>query len=161
MPKVIIYTDGSCLKNPGGNGGWAAILRHEASSSEREISGGMATTTNNRMEITAVLEGLKCLKVPCEVTVVTDSQYVSNSITKGWVFNWAKKGWRDDKGKPRLNTDLWKQMLELLNYHKVHIQWIRGHQGHRENERCDRLAKAAAESGSLPVDQGYLESIAH
>lgn len=155
LTKVTIYTDGSCLSNPGGPGGWAAILSHEASGSRKEISGGMDCTTNNRMEISAVLEALKFLNRPCEVTVVTDSQYVGNSISKGWIYGWAKKGWVDKKGKPRLNSDLWKEMLTQLGRHRVSVHWIRGHQGHPENERCDELAKARAMSGSLPKDPGY------
>ncbi len=127
----------------------------EASGVRKEIKGGLACTTNNRMEISAVLEALKLLKVPCEVTVVTDSQYVRNSVAKGWVHGWARKGWKDEKGRPRLNADLWKLMLEQLERHKVTISWIRGHQGHPENERCDELARGVAEGGALPRDEGY------
>lgn len=157
LTRVILYTDGSCLKNPG-RGGWAAILTTEDGRAEKVISGGLDRTTNNRMEITAVLEGLKLLKRPCQVTVITDSQYVANSISKRWVWGWARRGWRDKEGKPRLNTDLWQEMLMLLDRHKVTMCWIRGHAGHPQNERCDELAKAAASQPNLPVDKAYLDS---
>ena len=153
---VTIYTDGSCLSNPGGPGGWAAILIHDKTGTRRELSGGMAATTNNRMEITAVLEALKALKRPCLVTLYTDSQYVGNSISKGWIKGWERMGWVDKKThKPRLNADLWKEMLVQLARHAIKVQWIRGHQGQEENERCDELAKACAMQEGLPLDPGY------
>ncbi len=158
-PKVTIYTDGSCLKNPGGPGGWAALLRLEGTEHEKLLSGGLARTTNNRMEIMAVLMALRALKKPCEVTVVTDSQYVSNSISKGWLASWAKKNFRDSKGKPRLNEDLWRQMLEELQRHKVTLRWIEGHAGHPENELCDQTARAAASAGNLAPDTGYAATL--
>ena len=153
--KVTIYTDGSCLSNPGGPGGWAAILVHEGTGTRKEISGGRASTTNNRMEIMAVLESLKVLTRPCAVDIYTDSQYVSNSITKGWLMSWQKNGWVDKKKKPRLNADLWKEMITELARHKVTLHWIRGHQGHPENERCDELAKSRAMEDGLSDDPGF------
>ena len=141
MKNVEIFTDGACKGNPG-PGGWGAILRY--GTSEKEISGGAADTTNNKMELTAVIEALRCLKEPCAVTVISDSTYVCNSINKGWINNWKAKNWVKN-GKPVPNSDLWKQLLELLAIHKVKFVWVRGHDGHPENERCDRLAVAAAE----------------
>ncbi len=141
MKAVEIFTDGACSGNPG-PGGWGAVLRY--GTAEKEISGGEAHTTNNRMEMTAVIEALKCLKEPCSVSLCTDSQYVCNSINKGWVKNWQAQNWVR-KGEPVPNTDLWKELLALLSRHSVEFKWVRGHNGHPENERCDRLAVAAAE----------------
>lgn len=142
MKKVEIFTDGACKGNPG-PGGWGAILRY--GTAEKEISGGEKSTTNNRMEISAVLEALKCLKEPCEVTLYSDSQYVCNAINKGWAKKWRANNWMRNKTDPALNVDLWKEMLELCDKHKMTIVWVKGHAGHPENERCDRLAVAAAE----------------
>lgn len=137
MKKVLIFTDGACSGNPG-PGGWGAVLRY--GSTEKELSGGEAQTTNNRMELTACIEALKALKEPCDVTLTTDSQYVANGITKGWAESWRKNGWKKADKKPALNSDLWQELLELINKHTVEIIWIKGHAGHPENERCDRLA---------------------
>lgn len=141
VKNVEIFTDGACKGNPG-PGGWGAILRYGGA--EKEISGGAPDTTNNKMELSAVIEALKCLKEPCAVTVYSDSTYVCNSINNGWVKNWKAKNWVN-KGKPVPNTDLWKELLELLSKHRVAFEWVRGHNGHPENERCDRLAVAQAE----------------
>ncbi len=137
MKKVQLFTDGACSGNPGA-GGWGAILRF--GSAEKELSGGEKETTNNRMELTAVIMGLSALKEPCEVTLVTDSKYVADGITKGWAESWQKNGWRKADKKPALNPDLWEKLLELIKIHKVEINWVKGHAGHPENERCDRLA---------------------
>ncbi|MBQ6847682.1 MAG: ribonuclease HI [Clostridia bacterium] len=137
MKKVQLFTDGACSGNPG-VGGWGAILRF--GEAEKELSGGEEKTTNNRMELTAVIEGLSALKEPCAVTLVTDSKYVADGITKGWAESWRKNGWRKADKKPALNPDLWGQLLDLLSVHKVEIIWVKGHAGHPENERCDRLA---------------------
>ena len=137
MKKVELFTDGACSGNPGA-GGWGAILRF--GSAEKELSGGEKETTNNRMELTAVIMGLSALKEPCEVKLVTDSKYVADGITKGWAESWQKNGWRKADKKPALNTDLWEKLLELIKIHKVEINWVKGHAGHPENERCDRLA---------------------
>ncbi len=142
MKKVELFTDGACSGNPG-PGGWGTILRFAGH--EKELSGGEADTTNNRMEMTAIIEGLKALKEPCEVTVTSDSQYVCNAINKGWAEKWQKNNWiKSDKTKAK-NPDLWTDLLSLLKIHKVRIIWVKGHNDHPENERCDRLAVAAAE----------------
>lgn len=137
MKKIEIYADGSCLNNPG-VGGWAAVLIYNERI--KEISGAHEYTTNNRMELTAVIEALKCLKYPCEVTITTDSRYVVDSINKNWLSSWQKRGWKKADGKPVLNDDLWKELLTQLNCHKITFQWIKGHAGHKFNERCDFLA---------------------
>ncbi|MBO5463562.1 MAG: ribonuclease HI [Clostridia bacterium] len=142
MKKVEIFTDGACSGNPG-PGGWGAILR--CNGSEKELSGGEKDTTNNRMELTAVISALKALKYPCEVTVTTDSKYVYESVTKGWVYSWQKNGWRKADKKPALNPDLWSELLTLLDMHNVTFVWVKGHNEHPENERCDRLAVAECE----------------
>ena len=142
MKKVFIFTDGACSGNPG-PGGWGTILRF--GEHEKELSGGEANTTNNRMELTAVIEGLKALKEPCEVELTSDSQYVCNGINKGWAKKWRQNNWiKSDKTKAK-NPELWGELLDLLEKHKVSIIWVRGHNGHPENERCDALAVAAAE----------------
>lgn len=137
MKHIDIYTDGACSGNPG-PGGWGAILRYNGV--EKELSGSLAETTNNRMELTAVISALGALKEPCEVTVYTDSKYVCDAITKGWVYSWKRNGWKKADKKPALNSDLWEQMLTLLKTHKTEFIWLKGHAGHPENERCDRLA---------------------
>ena len=142
MKQVQIFTDGACQGNPG-PGGWGAILRYQGR--EREISGGEAQTTNNRMELRAVIEAFSLLKEPCEVTLCSDSRYVCDAIEKGWAKSWKRNGWRKADKKPALNSDLWERLLELLTVHRVTVAWVRGHDGHPENERCDRLAVAAAE----------------
>ncbi len=137
MKKIEIFTDGACSGNPG-KGGWGAILRF--GEYQKELSGGEKNTTNNRMELTAVIEALKALKEPCEVVITTDSKYVSDAVTLGWAENWRKNGWKKADKKPALNIDLWEQLLELLAQHKVTFNWVKGHAGHIENERCDQLA---------------------
>lgn len=137
MKEVKIYTDGACSGNPG-KGGWAAILVY--GNNEKELVGGCEETTNNRMELSAVIEALKALKEPCEVYLTTDSKYVCDSITKGWVYNWEKNNWKKADKKPALNVDLWKAFLPLLENHKVTFNWVKGHNGHPYNERCDELA---------------------
>lgn len=140
MKKVELFTDGACSGNPG-PGGWGAILRFHGK--EKELSGGDPQTTNNRMELTAVIEGLAALKEPCEVTLTSDSKYVLDALLKGWVYSWKKNGWKKADKKPALNVDLWERLLALLEVHKVDYRWVHGHQGHPENERCDALAVAA------------------
>ena len=139
MKKVEIFTDGACSGNPG-PGGWGAILR--CGNTEKELSGGEKDTTNNRMELTAVISALKALKYPCDVNVTTDSKYVYESVTKGWVYSWKKNGWRKADKKPALNPDLWEELLVLLDIHNVSFTWVKGHNEHPENERCDKLAVA-------------------
>lgn len=140
---VELFTDGACSGNPG-KGGWGAVLRY--GQSERELSGGEKSTTNNRMELTAVIMGLKALKEPCHVTLTTDSKYVSDGLSKGWARSWQKNGWRKADKKPALNPDLWEELLRLADIHDVDIVWVKGHAGHPENERCDRLAVKAYEN---------------
>ena len=137
MKNVEIFTDGACSGNPG-PGGWGAILRYNGR--EKELSGGEKNTTNNRMELTAVIKALGSLKEPCRVTLTTDSKYVSDAVNQGWVLSWQKNGWRKADKKPALNTDLWQILLDLLEIHDVKIVWVKGHAGHPENERCDALA---------------------
>lgn len=154
MQEITIYTDGSCLGNPG-PGGWAAVLRLNGSEHCREFSGGYALTTNNRMEIMGVLEALAALKEPCTVTLYTDSQYVCNAVEKGWLWSWKKKNWIKSDKKPVKNIDLWQKMIPLLMTHKVTFKWLRGHSGHAENERCDVLAREFASQRNLPPDTGF------
>lgn len=154
MKNVQAFTDGSCLGNPG-PGGWAAVLR--CNGAERELSGGFAPTTNNRMEILAVIEALLTLKEPCSVDMHTDSQYVCNAVEKRWLAGWRRNGWKTSDKKPVKNRDLWERLLPLLETHKVRFHWVRGHSGHPENERCDVLARTQASRRGLPPDTGYTE----
>ena len=140
MTAVEIFTDGACKGNPG-PGGWGAILR--MGHHEKELSGGDPATTNNRMEMSAVIEALKALKEPCEVRLHTDSRYVIDGITK-WIFGWQKNGWKNSQKKPVLNADLWLELLESRSRHRIDWIWVKGHDGHPENERADRLASDAA-----------------
>ena len=137
MKHVDIFTDGACSGNPG-PGGWAAILRYKGH--EKTLSGGEAQTTNNRMELTAVLQALSTLREPCEVTLVSDSKYVIDGLSRGWAAAWKRNGLRKADKEPALNPDLWDALLQQAARHSVTYQWIHGHQGHAENERCDRLA---------------------
>ena len=137
IKTVEMFSDGACSGNPG-PGGYGVILR--VAGREKELSGGEAMTTNNRMELLGVIEGLSALKEPCRVVLTTDSRYVVDSVTKGWVYGWKKKGWIKSDKKPALNVDLWEKLLPLLEKHDVTFNWVKGHAGHPENERCDRLA---------------------
>lgn len=141
IKSVEIFTDGACSGNPG-PGGYGVVLRFKAGDKtfEKELSGGEKDTTNNRMELLGVITGLSALKEPCKVTLTTDSKYVCDSVTKGWVYGWKKKGWIKSDKKPALNVDLWEKLLPLLEKHEVTFVWVKGHAGHPENERCDRLA---------------------
>ena len=141
MRHVEIFTDGACSGNPG-PGGFGVILRF--GTAEKELSGGEPSTTNNRMELMAAITGLRALKEPCSVTLYSDSQYVVNGITKGWAKKWKANGWRRSNKEPALNPELWDELLTLCERHQVTFQWVRGHNGHAENERCDRLAVAGA-----------------
>ena len=139
MKKVSIYTDGACSGNPG-KGGWGAVLVYNGT--EKEMSGFEAETTNNRMELTAVIRALAALREPCLVTLTTDSKYVCDAVTKGWVYGWQRKGWRKADGKPALNVDLWQQLLPELKRHDVRLHWVKGHAENEKNNRCDQLAVA-------------------
>lgn len=142
MKEIEIYTDGSCKKNPG-PGGWGAILVYGGR--EKELCGGERDTTNNRMELTAVISALEALKEECKVTITTDSKYVSDGITKGWAKSWKAKGWKKADKSPALNPDLWDRLLSLCDKHEVKFVWVKGHAGHPYNERCDALAQGEAE----------------
>ena len=135
--RVEIFTDGACSGNPG-PGGYGAILR--VGEHVKELSGGEANTTNNRMELMGVISALSALKYPCDVVLTTDSKYVVDSVTKGWARGWKAKGWIKSDKKPALNVDLWEKLLDLLDVHNVRFVWVKGHAGHPENERCDELA---------------------
>ena len=152
LPAVTIYTDGACSGNPG-PGGWSAILVSGAH--RKELASGYRRTTNNRMELLAVIEGLAALKGRSQVTIWSDSKYVVEAIEKGWAKNWRRNGWRKADKKPALNVDLWERLLALLDQHQVRFTWLRGHDGHDENERADRLAVAAIQSGDLAIDAPY------
>ncbi len=151
-PHVTIYTDGACSGNPG-PGGYGVVMLF--GDKRQELAQGYRLTTNNRMELTAVIVALERLNRPCKVTVYSDSQYVVDSITKRWVHGWKRNGWRKSNKKPALNVDLWQRILPLLEQHEVEMKWVRGHNNNVENERCDRLAVAATQSGDLLVDAGF------
>ena len=140
MKCVKIYTDGACSGNPG-RGGWGVVLKY--GSAVKEISGCDDATTNNRMELMAAIQALYALREPCEVVLTTDSQYLVNGIEKGWAKDWKANGWRKSNKKPAQNSDLWDELLSLLEVHTVKFMWIKGHNGHPENERCDQLAVEA------------------
>ena len=137
MKIVTLYTDGACSGNPG-PGGWGAIL--EFKGTEKELSGGAPQTTNNRMELTAVIEGLKALKEPCIVELYSDSKYVIDALSKGWAVSWQQKGWRKADKKPALNPDLWEELLTLVSKHELRYHWVKGHADNPKNNRCDELA---------------------
>lgn len=137
MKTVKIFTDGACSGNPGA-GGWGAILEYNGF--KKELSGGEALTTNNRMELTAVIKALEALKEPCHTVITTDSKYVCDSMQRGWARSWQKNGWKKANKEQALNIDLWERLLELDDTHKIEFIWVKGHAGHPENERCDELA---------------------
>ena len=143
MKTVSIYTDGACSGNPG-PGGWGAVLRYGAH--EKGLSGGARETTNNRMELTAVIEALRLLKEPCAVELYSDSKYVVDALAKGWVYGWRKRGWVKSDKKPALNVDLWEQLLPLIARHDVRYHWVKGHAEYEYNNRCDALAVKASQS---------------
>jgi ribonuclease HI len=151
-PRVTIYTDGSALGNPG-PGGYGTVLMMD--DHRKELSGGFRLTTNNRMEILAVIKGLEALQERCHVELYSDSQYVINGIIKGWAKKWKSKGWMRNKTDKAVNPDLWDQLLTQVGRHDVAFNWVRGHTGVEENERADRLAVGAAEASGLAVDEGY------
>lgn len=151
MKKIQLFTDGSCLGNPG-PGGFGAVLRY--GKHEKQLSQGFKLTTNNRMELLAAIAGLEALNERCEVSLTTDSQYVKNGINQ-WIKNWKKKGWITSDRKPVKNVDLWKRLDAACEKHKVEWHWVKGHAGHAENELCDELARSAAQSNNLLEDKGY------
>jgi ribonuclease HI len=149
---VTIYTDGGCLGNPG-PGGYGVVLR--CGSHEKHLSGGFRQTTNNRMEIMAAIVALETLKFPCSVTLHSDSKYLVDAMTLGWVERWQANGWRRNKKEKAVNVDLWKRLLTACRPHRVKFVWVRGHAGHKYNEICDALATKAASGTDLPVDEEY------
>lgn len=157
MMKVTIYTDGSARGNPDGPGGYGALLRYidgRGNVHEREYSAGYKRTTNNRMELMAAIVGLEALKKPCEVTLVSDSKYLTDAFNQNWVGGWLRNGWHNSQKQPVKNTDLWKRLLAAKEPHQVTFQWVKGHAGHPENERCDELATTAADGEDLLDDFG-------
>lgn len=158
--NVTIYTDGSARGNPG-NGGYGAVLSYTNPAGEqfvRELSGGYARTTNNRMELLAAIVALEALNRPCTVELHSDSQYLVNAFNKHWIEGWQKRGWKTAAKKPVKNIDLWQRLLKALEPHRVTFIWVKGHVGNELNERCDALATAAADSGKLDVDAGFTEA---
>lgn len=142
MKTVYLYTDGACSGNPG-PGGYGAILKYN--NYVKELSGGEPNTTNNRMELMAVIKGLEALTERCHVVLTSDSKYVIDALEKGWAVGWRQKGWMRTKNEKALNPDLWDTLLKLVEYHEVEYRWVKGHAGHPENERCDAMAVAAIE----------------
>ncbi len=154
---VKIYTDGSARGNPDGPGGYGTILHYTDTRGQlhiREFSQGYQKTTNNRMELMAAIVGLEALTRPCEVELYSDSQYLVNAFNQHWIDSWIRKGWKRGKNEPVKNTDLWKRLLEAKKPHQVTFHWVKGHDGHPENERCDELATTAADGNNLLVDPG-------
>ena len=157
MTRITMYTDGAARGNPDGPGGYGTILSFVDSKGQehiRELSAGYQKTTNNRMEMMAVIAGLEALNRPCEITVYSDSQYVVKAFNEHLLDGWIKKGWKRGKNEPVKNVDLWKRMLAAKEPHQVSFQWVKGHNGHPQNERCDELATTAADGTGLLVDEG-------
>lgn len=152
-PHVLLYTDGGAEPNPG-RGGYGSILTYNGK--KKEFSAGFKMTTNNRMELLAVISGLQKLKVPSKVTVYSDSRYVVDGIEKGWAKSWRAKNWMRNKKEKAVNSDLWARLLDLLDLHEVNFHWVKGHAGHPENERCDVLASIAMRGRDLKDDPGYI-----
>lgn len=152
LKPVVIYSDGACTGNPG-PGGYGTVLLY--GDRRQELSGGYRRTTNNRMEMMAAIAGLEALNQPCQVTLYSDSKYLVDAVTKGWAVRWQANGWMRNKKDKAVNPDLWQRLLELCQRHQVDFRWVKGHAGIPENERCDRLAVAAARQRQLPPDDGY------
>lgn len=155
MEKVVIYTDGAARGNPDGPGGYGVVLQYvdaNGSMHEREKSAGYRRTTNNRMELMAAIVGLESLNRPCEVELYSDSRYLTDAFNRHWIDSWQKKGWKKSDKQPVKNRDLWERLLQAMNPHRVTFHWVRGHNGHPENERCDYLATSAADGTDLLED---------
>ncbi len=156
--QVTIYTDGSARGNPDGPGGYGAVLQYtdpKGQLHEMELSQGYVQTTNNRMELMAAIAGLEALNRPCEVTLYSDSQYLVKAFNDNWIDGWLQRGWRNAQKKPVKNVDLWQRLLKAKEPHQVTFVWVKGHDGHPGNERCDRLATSAADGDDLIVDEGF------
>ena len=156
---VKIFTDGAARGNPEGPGGYGAILQYvdqKGMLHEKELSGGYVKTTNNRMELMAVIAGLEALNRPCRVEVISDSKYVTDAFNQHWIDSWLKKNWKRGKNEDVKNVDLWKRLLKAAEQHKITFTWVKGHDGHPENERCDVLATSAADGDGLLVDPGVM-----
>ena len=154
MKKIEIFTDGACSGNPG-RGGYGVILSYNGV--KKEISEGFESTTNNRMELLAAIKGLEALKEPCEVTLYSDSKYLVDAINKNWIDSWQKNGWKNSKKEPVKNRELFERLIALLKKHTVEFCWVKGHDGHEENERCDFLATSAASGENLSIDKDYVK----
>ncbi|PIE69142.1 MAG: ribonuclease HI [Deltaproteobacteria bacterium] len=154
LPQVEAYTDGSSLGNPG-PGGWGVILRYKERT--RELAGGFARTTNNRMELLAAIKALEALTQKARVNLYTDSKYLCDAVNKHWIRGWLANGWKTSAKKPVKNQDLWNRLILLLTKHEVRFLWVKGHSGHPDNERCDALAREAASGKDLAVDRGYMQ----
>lgn len=157
MMQVKIYTDGAARGNPDGPGGYGTVLEYVDTKGilhTKELSQGYVKTTNNRMELMAVIAGLEALNRPCEVELYSDSQYVVNAFNQHWIDSWLKKGWKRGKNEPVKNVDLWQRLLKAKEPHQVKFIWVKGHDGHPQNERCDELATGAADGDNLMVDEG-------
>lgn len=150
LKRVKIYTDGGCISNPGGNGGYGVVLLYN--NHRKELSGGYSNTTNNRMELMAAIKGLENLKGKCDVSIYSDSKYLTEAFEQGWIVNWMRKGWMRTKTEEVKNTDLWKRLWALTQKHVVKFIWVRGHSGNEENERCDELATIAMSLPNLEED---------
>ena len=156
MKHVEIFTDGACSGNPG-KGGYGVILSYNGV--RKELSAGFECTTNNRMEILAAIMGLAMLKEPCRVTLYSDSKYLTDSVNKKWIQSWQKNGWKNSKKEAVKNLELFEELIRLINIHNVEFVWVKGHDGHPENERCDFLATSAAKGENLRIDTGYSENL--
>ncbi len=160
--KVTIYTDGSARGNPDGPGGYGAILRYvdkKGQIHEKEMSAGYERTTNNRMELRAVIEALRALNRPCDVDLYSDSRYIVDAFNQGWIDTWINNNWNRPKSGPVKNIDLWKELLDAMEPHNVTFNWVKGHDGHPENERCDKLATSAADGDDLLIDEGEKDNV--
>lgn len=152
MKSIVIYTDGACSGNPGA-GGYGVVMLY--GTARKELSGGYRKTTNNRMEVLAVIKGLEALKEPCSVKLYSDSKYVVDAIEKGWAKKWRSQGWMRNNKEKASNVDLWERLLSLLEIHQVSFIWVKGHADNPENERCDQLARAAIQKNTLENDENY------
>lgn len=162
MGKVRIYTDGSARGNPDGPGGYGTVLQYvdrQGELHEKTLSAGYVRTTNNRMELMAAIAGLEALNRPCQVELYSDSRYLTDAFNQGWIDNWVRNNWRRGKSGPVKNIDLWERLLDVKSRHEVEFIWVKGHAGHPENERCDKLATTAADGDNLLIDEGVEEAL--